>query len=113
MKVLVLYHQQSDHLGLVEDFVRDFKRFKGKTLKKVSLETPEGDNLAKLYDVTQYPAFLATSDDGILQRMWQGIPMPLMDELEYYTKDQPMDDQFKLRPHQLLTIQPLHKLSPS
>jgi hypothetical protein len=40
--------------------------------------------MAKVYDITQYPAFLAIKDDGQLEQMWQGEMMPLMNEIDYY-----------------------------
>ena len=82
MRAVVLYHPHSDHSGIVEDFVHDFARFKGKQLEKVSLETVEGAELAKLYDVVRYPAVLVIGPDGILQKMWQGPMMPLMNEVD-------------------------------
>ena len=84
MRVVILYHPKSEHEGIVLDYARDFKRFKGKDLELLSLETIPGANLAALYDVTIYPAILAVADDGALQRMWLGMPLPLFDELSYY-----------------------------
>ncbi len=107
MKVVVLYHKQSDHIGIVEEFKTDYKRFKGKDLELLELETPKGAYTAELYGVTQYPAFLALSDDGVMQKMWQGIPMPLMDELDYYTRDQDMHDYSGATSHHLRIVQPL------
>ena len=107
MKVIVLYHKQSDHIGLVEEFNRDYKRFKGKELELVELETLRGAQLGQLYGVTQYPAFLAISDNGVLQRMWQGIPLPLMDELDYYTSGQDTHDYSGAASHKMIVIQPL------
>lgn len=85
MRVLILYHERSEHGGLVADYVAEFKKYKRKTIELISLETAEGDDLAVLYGITQYPAVLVTSDNGSMQRLWQGPPMPLMDELSYYT----------------------------
>jgi hypothetical protein len=85
MKIVILYHPKSEHEGKVLDFAADYKRQKGKELELTSLETVEGDEMAKLYDITRYPAVLAIKEDGQLQRMWQGEEMPLMDELSYYT----------------------------
>jgi hypothetical protein len=84
MRAVVLYHPNSDHLGLVEGFVHDFKRFKDKELELVSLETREGADIATLYDVTQYPAILIIGPEGKLQKLWQGEILPLMDEVESY-----------------------------
>src|SRR3989344_2188084 len=102
MKVLALYHPNSEQDGLIQDFARDYERFKSKKLELISLETVEGADYARLYDIVQYPAFLAIADNGTLQRMWQGMPLPLMDELSYY------DQESKpIRPQQIRTIMPL------
>jgi hypothetical protein len=84
MKVVALYRPKSDQEGKVLDYARDYKQLKNKEIKLVSLDTVEGDDLAKLYDIVQYPAFLAIKDDGQLQQLWQGDSMPLMNELDYY-----------------------------
>jgi hypothetical protein len=73
MKAVVLYHPRSDHGGIVEDFARDYKLAKHKELKLYSLETVEGAETAKLYDVTSYPAVLVATTDGQLQKLWQGL----------------------------------------
>ena len=85
MRVVALYHPKSDHEGRVLDFVADFKRLKGKEVELISLETTQGAETAKLYDVTSYPAVLALANDGQLLRGWQGGTLPMMNELEYYT----------------------------
>lgn len=85
MRVLILYHERSEHGGLVSDYVVEFKKYKRKTIELISLETAQGDDLAVLYGISQYPAVLVTSDNGTMQRLWQGLPLPLMDELSYYT----------------------------
>lgn len=82
--MIVLYHPRSEHSGLVEDFASEFERYKSKRLELISLETIEGSDLARIYDATAYPTVLAMSEDGSLQRMWQGLPLPLMDEISYF-----------------------------
>ena len=87
MRVAILYHPNSEHAGKVEDYAKDYKlRAKTKELELVSLETVKGAELAKLYGVTSYPAVLAMSSDGQLQRLWQGSNLPLMNEMDYYTR---------------------------
>ncbi|HEX2557707.1 MAG TPA: hypothetical protein VHK86_05245 [Nitrososphaera sp.] len=87
MRVVLLYHPKSEHAGRVQDYAEDFKRLKGRDLELLSLETKEGDEIAKLYDITSYPALLVLANDGQLQRGWQGGELPLMRELEYYTQN--------------------------
>jgi hypothetical protein len=84
MKVVVLYRPRSEQEGKVLDFARDYKQLRNREFNLVSLDTVEGDNMAKVYDITQYPAFLAIKDDGQLEQMWQGEQLPLMNELDYY-----------------------------
>lgn len=84
MKVVALYHQNSDHTGIVSDYATEFEHYKGKKIDLTNLETEEGARLAQTYGVTQYPAVLAMDDNGSISRMWQGLPMPLMDELSSY-----------------------------
>lgn len=107
MNVVVLYHPNSEQNGLVQNFAHDYERFKTKKLKLVSLETQQGADYARLYDITQYPAFLAISDSGTLQRLWQGNPVPLMDELDYYTRDQETHYYRSAASHRLRVVQPL------
>lgn len=88
MRAVILYHPQSDHVGLVDEYSRDFIRFKGRALELISLETIEGAEMAKLYDITRYPAILVIGPDGSLIQLWQNGLFPLMDELSAYIGDQ-------------------------
>jgi hypothetical protein len=84
MKIVVLYRPKSEQEGKAQDYARDYKQLRNRELTLVSLDTIGGDNMAKIYDITQYPAFLAIKDDGQLEQMWQGENLPLMNELDYY-----------------------------
>lgn len=88
MKVVVLYRSDSEHGRNVEQYVREFTRRTAKPLKLIEVDSVEGSDLAKLYDVTQYPAIVATANDGSLQNMWQGEPLPLIDEVAGYVLEQ-------------------------
>ena len=94
MKVVALYHPKSEFSRIVEDYSRDFERTKGKAIELVSLDTPEGAQMAKLYDIVQYPALLALRDDGQLLNKWEGEQLPLMNEVAGYTRAQlPITDK--------------------
>jgi hypothetical protein len=84
MRTIILYHPKSDHIGLVETYVQDYKRFKGRTIEKISLETREGATIAELYDIVRYPAILVIGPDGSPLQVWQGTILPLMDEVYAY-----------------------------
>ncbi|HUC89913.1 MAG TPA: hypothetical protein VMR45_03860 [Patescibacteria group bacterium] len=86
MKLLILYRPDSEHESEVETFVRDFRRQyeSGKKLELLSLNTRDGAATASIYDVMSYPAILALADNGSVLNMWQGTPLPLMDEVAGY-----------------------------
>jgi hypothetical protein len=85
MKVVVLFRPKTESEGIALDFAKNYQLIKHKELSLVSLDTVEGDNMAKLYDITQNPAVLAIEEDGHLGKMWQGGNFPLLNELDYYT----------------------------
>jgi hypothetical protein len=95
MRVVALYHPKSDHEGIVLDYIHDYQMHSsGKTIEPISLETSDGSRIAELYDVTRYPAILALSDDGQLQHFWQGLPLPMMNEIDVYSQDYDYDMAF-------------------
>ncbi len=86
MKVVILYRPVSEHARMVDEFVREFERREpSRKVELVSLDTREGAAMARLYDVTQYPAIVALKDDGQLLQFWQGEQLPLMNEVAVYS----------------------------
>lgn len=85
MKTLVLYRLHSDHGRDVEEFIEDLKK-SGASIKVevMNVDTREGMSTASLYDVTRYPAIMVLRDDGILQKLWEGVPLPMINEVEAY-----------------------------
>lgn len=86
MRLVMLYHPQSEFARIVEEYAHDFEKSRGHSLDLLSLETVEGAHIAKLYDIVSYPALLAVRDDGQLLKNWEGESLPLMDEVAAYTK---------------------------
>lgn len=84
MKVSILYHPESEYSRTVEEYVHDFEHQKGKSIELVNLETREGAELARLYDIVQYPALFVRRDTGELLKHWQGTPLPLMNDVAGY-----------------------------
>jgi hypothetical protein len=86
MKVLILYRPNSEHATMVESFVRDFQHQHdmGDKVELVSVNTRDGAATAALYDVWAFPTVLALGDDGRALNVWQGEPLPLMDEVAGY-----------------------------
>ncbi|MCA9330427.1 hypothetical protein KC957_00105 [Candidatus Saccharibacteria bacterium] len=86
MRLCFLYHPASEHRRRVEDYARDFARRHGQSPELISLDTKAGAELAKLYDVVQYPALLVVDDNAGLSKYWQGDMLPLMDEVAGYLR---------------------------
>ncbi len=86
--MVILYHPKSDHARTVEGFAHDFSRQTGHEIELVSLESMDGANMARMYDIVRYPALLVLSPSKELIKNWQGPVMPLMDELSYYMQGQ-------------------------
>ena len=84
MKVIILYHPNSEHDTRVNSYVREAKRVTGHDLELVSVDTPDGANKARVYDVTRYPAVLATRDSGELLQLWQDEMLPTISEVSAY-----------------------------
>lgn len=86
MKLLVLYRPNSEHATEVETYAREFQRRYevGRKLELVSLNTRDGAATASLYDVVSYPAIMVLGDNGSLINLWQGMPLPLMDDVAGY-----------------------------
>lgn len=86
VKLVILYRPNSEHATDVETFARDFQRQHdiGRKLEMQSLSTRDGAATASLYDIMSYPAILALADNGSLLSLWQGQPLPLMDEVAAY-----------------------------
>ncbi|HOR23173.1 hypothetical protein KBB76_01315 [Candidatus Saccharibacteria bacterium] len=86
MKVIVLYRFDSEQARPVLEFTREYESRTGRDLAHYDIETREGSDLAKLYDVTQYPAVIALTEDGQMLHLWQGQQLPLINEVSYYNQ---------------------------
>ncbi len=84
MRVIVIYKSESDHAREVSDYLRDFTRQTGRTLEEIDPESREGGDFCRVYDIVEYPTIVALSDDGQLQNMWRGRPLPTISEVSFY-----------------------------
>lgn len=84
MRVAVIYKDQSDHAREVIDYLRDFARQTGHVLETIDPDTREGSSFCRVYDVVEYPSIVALSDDGQLQNLWRGRPLPTISEVSFY-----------------------------
>jgi len=83
----MLYRPKSEHAGRVEDYVKEYhRRHPERLIKLLDVDTRQGENIAKLYGVVRYPALLVSANDGALIDLWQDEQLPLMSELDFYTR---------------------------
>ena len=84
MKTFVVYKSESDHARDVLTFLSDFTRQTGRVLETVDPETREGASICRTYDIVEYPSVVALDDNGVLQNLWRGLPLPTISEVSYY-----------------------------
>jgi hypothetical protein len=84
MRVVVVYKEETDYAREVLDYLRDFTRQTGTELETIDPDTSEGSSFCSAYDIIEYPTIVAISDDGMLQNMWRGRPLPTISEVSYY-----------------------------
>lgn len=84
MRVVVVYKDASDHAREVTDYMGDFARQTGHELETCDPESREGADFCRAYDIVEYPSIIALSDDGQVQNLWRGRPLPTISEVSYY-----------------------------
>lgn len=84
MRTIVIYKDETDYARDVYDYLRDFTRQTGHELETLNPDSPEGADFCRAYDIVEYPTVVALSDDGSLQNMWRGMPLPTISEVSYY-----------------------------
>jgi len=86
MRVAVVYKNQTDYTRSVIDFLHDFQHQTGHTLETIDPDSPEGILFCDTYGIVEYPTIIATSDDGVMQNTWNGLPLPTISEVSYYVQ---------------------------
>ena len=86
MKVVIVYHEESDYARDVRDFLRDYENQTGRQIETVDPDSSEGAQFCRTYDIVEYPSIVAATDDGVLQNLWRGLPLPLINEVSYYDR---------------------------
>ena len=82
MRLVALYRTNSEQARPMYEFIEMFRRrYPDKVIQELDIDTRDGAAEAVLYGVTQYPAIIATAFDGRIVGFWQGLPLPLIDEV--------------------------------
>ncbi len=85
MQVIFLYRPQSEHARMIEDYKNDLvARYPDIKTKDFDIDSREGMDIAKLYDIVRYPAILVVRGDGQLMNYWQDEILPTKDEVISY-----------------------------
>ncbi|HET7630506.1 MAG TPA: hypothetical protein VFK03_03980 [Candidatus Saccharimonadales bacterium] len=86
MRTFIAYKIESDYYRQVADWMGDFKRQTGKELEEVDPDSADGDMTCRTYDIVEYPSIVALDDNGVMQNMWKGLPLPTISEVSYYVQ---------------------------
>jgi len=86
MRVIVIFKDQTDYSHEVFDYLSDFKRQTGHELETLDPDTASGTHFCNTYDIVEYPSVIAISDDGTMQNLWRGLPLPTISEVSGYVQ---------------------------
>ena len=86
MRVVVVFKDNTDTTREVETFLRDFTYQTGHALESLNPESAAGIDFCRAYDIVEYPSIIAISDEGQLQNLWRGVPLPTISEVSYYVQ---------------------------
>lgn len=87
MKAVILYQPNSELESSVNEYVREFGRETGKTIALTDSNSIQGVEIAKLYDIMQFPAIIVFKDDGSFIESWvERDKWPTASELSYYNQ---------------------------
>jgi hypothetical protein len=82
MKLVVIYRDKSDHARRMIEFLTLFKRrYPQINVEELEIDSREGTERASLYGVVDYPVLLSLGATGNVIGMWEGIQLPLIDEV--------------------------------
>lgn len=87
MKAVILYQPDTELESSVHEYVQEFGRETGKAIALVDSNSPQGVEIAKLYDILQFPAIVVFKDDGSFIESWvERDKWPTISELSYYNE---------------------------
>jgi hypothetical protein len=84
VRTIIVYKDETDYARTVTDYLRDFKRQTGHDIETLNPDTADGASFCRTYDIVEYPSVIAMSDDGHMQNLWRGLPLPTISEVSYY-----------------------------
>ena len=87
MKAVILYRPNTELETSVNEYVREFKRQTSRSIELVDVDSVQGIEVAKLYDIMQFPAILVFRNDGQFIQSWiDRDKWPTISELSFYNQ---------------------------
>lgn len=87
MKAVILYKPNTETESGIQAYTREFARETGKTIALVDSDSIQGIEIAKLYDIVQFPSIVVFRDDGSFVESWlDREKWPTISELSFYNQ---------------------------
>ena len=87
MRVVCVWRDNTDYAREVSEWLREFERRDIGEIESLNPDTIEGEIFCSAHDVVEYPTIMAVDYQGKELQTWRGTPMPLIDEVSYYSRD--------------------------
>jgi hypothetical protein len=85
MKTVIYSREGRDYSRAVTEFVEMFSRkYPGHIIEVKDPDSREASSRMSMLGVDRYPAIVVTRDDDSIVQMWQGEPLPLLDQVAAY-----------------------------
>ena len=88
MRVVCVWRDNTDYAREVIMWMDDFKHDTGKDVESLDPDSIDGEIFVKARDIVEYPTVVAVADDGTVLKSWRGTPLPQIDEVSYYVREQ-------------------------
>ena len=87
MRVVCVWRDNTDYAREVSEWLEEFKKRDLGDIESLDPDTVEGESFARAHDVVEYPTIMAVDDSGRELEVWRGLPLPLMDQVAYYARE--------------------------
>lgn len=88
MRVVCVYRDNTDYAREVTDWLADFEKFTGSKVEALDPDSTDGEIFCRARDIVEYPSVVALRDDGVVLKLWRGTPMPQIQEVSYYAREE-------------------------
>ncbi len=86
MRTVIIFRPDAENRRDVEGWLREFEYRSGKKIESLDPDTRDGAAFCRTYDIVEYPTIITLGPNGVVQNLWKGLPMPLINEVSYYVE---------------------------